>query len=40
MGCGVCKFKFNLDKPEYKNEIKKIALNFFYNYYENKLFNP
>lgn len=29
VGCGVCKFKFNLDKPEYKNEIKKIALNFF-----------
>lgn len=29
MGYGVCKFKFNLDKPEYKNEIKNIALNFF-----------
>lgn len=29
MGCGVCKFKFNLDKLEYKNEIKNIVLNFF-----------
>lgn len=29
VGCGVCKFKFNLDKPEYKNEIKNIALIFF-----------
>lgn len=28
VGCGVCKFKCNLDKPEYKNEIKNIALNF------------
>lgn len=27
VGCGVCKFKCNLDKPEYKNEIKNIALN-------------
>lgn len=29
VGCGVCKFKFNLDKLEYKNEIKNIVLNFF-----------
>lgn len=31
VGCGVCKFKCNLDKPEYKNEIKNIALNFLWS---------